>query len=55
VVVDSEAGREGTPIYARLNQHVRDGTAATAGAVASEARENWEKSLEEFSKPEEPA
>jgi RNA polymerase sigma factor (sigma-70 family) len=54
VVLDSEAGREGTPIYARLNQHVRDGTAASAGAVASEARENWEKSLAEFSKHEEP-
>ncbi len=54
VVVDSEAGREGTPIYARLNQHVRDGTAASAGVVASEARENWEKSLAEFSKHEEP-
>jgi RNA polymerase sigma factor (sigma-70 family) len=54
VVVDSEAGREGTPIYARLNQHLRDGTAASAAAVASEARENWEKSLAEFSKHEEP-
>ena len=54
VVVGSEAGREGIPIYAGLNQHVRDGTAASAGAVASEARENWEKSLAEFSKHEKP-
>jgi len=53
VVVGSEAGREGTPIYARLNQHVRDGTAASAGVVASEARENWEKSLADFAKHEE--
>jgi len=52
VVVDSEA-REGTPIYARLNQHVRDGTGASAAVVASEARENWEKSLGEFLKHEE--
>jgi RNA polymerase sigma factor (sigma-70 family) len=54
VVVDSEAAREGTSIYARLNQHVRDGTAANGAAVASEARENWEKSLAEFSKHGEP-
>jgi hypothetical protein len=54
VVVGSEAAREGTSIYARLNQHVRDGTAANASAVASEARENWEKSLAEFSKHGEP-
>ncbi len=53
VVVGSEAGRKGTPIYARLNQHMRDGTATSAAAVASEARENWEKSLAEFSKHEE--
>jgi hypothetical protein len=53
VVVDSEAEREGTPIYAKLNQHMRDGTATSAAAVASEARENWEKSLSEFWKREE--
>jgi bifunctional DNase/RNase len=53
VVVGSEAGREGTPIYAKLNQHMRDGTATSAAAVASEARENWEKSLAEFLKREE--
>jgi RNA polymerase sigma factor (sigma-70 family) len=54
VVVGSEAGGEGTPIYARLNQHVHDGTAASTAAVASESRERWEKSLEEFSEHEEP-
>ncbi len=54
VVVGSEAGRQGTPIYARLNQHLRDGTAASAAAVASEAREHWEKSLAESSRHEEP-
>lgn len=54
VVVRSEAGGEGTPIYARLNQHVHDETAASAAAVASEARERWETSLAEFSEHEEP-
>jgi RNA polymerase sigma factor (sigma-70 family) len=55
VVVDSEAGRESTPTYTRLNQHLRDGTAASAAAVASEAKENWEKSLADFAKHEEPS
>jgi len=31
------------------DQQFRDGTAASAAAVASEAREDWEKSLAEFS------
>ena len=55
VVVGSEAGREGTPIYARLNQHLRDGMAASAATVASEAKENWEMSLAEFLEHEEPS
>jgi len=55
VVGSGAAGREGTPIYARLDQHVHDGTAASAAAVASEAKENWEKSLAEFAKQEEPS
>jgi RNA polymerase sigma factor (sigma-70 family) len=49
VVVGSEAGGEDTSSsYARLNEHMRDGTAAKAAVVASDAKESWEKSLSEF-------
>jgi hypothetical protein len=34
---------------------MRDGTAASAAAVASEALENWDKSLAAFSEHDEPA
>jgi len=53
VVEKSEAGREDSPIFDRLKQHLRDGTSSDGHSIASEARENWEKSLAEFSKSEE--
>ena len=34
---------------ARLKEHLAGGTAAATAAIASEAREEWERSLEEFS------
>lgn len=37
------------PEYARLKKHLGGGTAAPAATIASDAREEWERSLEEFS------
>jgi len=40
------------PEYARLKKHLDGGTAAAAATIASDAREEWERSLEEFSRRE---
>jgi RNA polymerase sigma factor (sigma-70 family) len=40
------------PEYARLERHLDEGTAEVTAAIASDAREEWERSLEEFSRQE---
>lgn len=41
------------PEHARLERHLDEGTAGLMASIASDAREEWERSLEEFSRREE--
>jgi RNA polymerase sigma factor (sigma-70 family) len=44
--------KSAAPEYVRLERHRHEGTAAVTATIASDAREEWERSVEEFSRQE---